>query len=279
MNVKKIVLLILSLFFLTADLVARDYNQAVIDEASLLTTNERELLETDLRRIWSENGAQMALLIVPTLGQVSVEEYSIKVTDEWKLGESRDDRGLLILVAIAEKKIRIEVGRGLEGFVTDYESSKIIRTVLAPAFKSQNFYEGLKNTIQELEILVAPGAKKIVRYKEFKGVHQKAFFALILFLIFSFIMHAFLGKKPYVSGLLSAGGAASLGIFVLGQLLLPVIIFLVLAGFIIGFVGPHHFLLLLLQASSGGRGGSSRGSSGYGGGGGGFGGGGSSGDW
>ena len=98
----------------------------VMDQASILSEVEKSELSDKIRTIHNQGLVQMSILIVPSLENANLEEYSMKVAETWKLGSKEKDNGLFILLAMKEKKIRIEVGNGIEGEITDYLSSSII---------------------------------------------------------------------------------------------------------------------------------------------------------
>ncbi|MDC7127115.1 MAG: TPM domain-containing protein [Spirochaetales bacterium] len=117
----------------------------VVDKANVLTSREEAYIEEYLYKLQGSTTAQVAILTVPSLNGESLERYSIDVVDEWKLGQAGEDNGVLILLALKEKKVRIEVGYGLEGDLTDAKSGYIIRQVILPEFKKGDYAQGLYN--------------------------------------------------------------------------------------------------------------------------------------
>src|SRR5690606_23361020 len=104
----------------------------VVDRASLLSGDEARALEKRLAEFESATGHQFALLTVPSLEGDSIEDFSMRVVEAWKLGAARRDDGLLLLVVPKDKTMRIEVGYGLEGAIPDALAGRIIRHTLAP---------------------------------------------------------------------------------------------------------------------------------------------------
>ncbi len=98
----------------------------VTDLTGTLTTSERSALEARLAEFEARKGAQIAVLIVPTTKPEEIEQYSIRVVEAWKLGREKPDDGALLLIATEDRTLRIEVGRGLEGALTDLVSNRII---------------------------------------------------------------------------------------------------------------------------------------------------------
>lgn len=113
------------------------------DLAHLMDASHRQALEARLISFEEETSHQISVLTVPSLDGEPIEAYSIRVTDAWRLGLRGIDDGILLLIAEAEHKTRIEVGRGLEGVVTDAASSAIIREVMAPHFERGEFAVGI----------------------------------------------------------------------------------------------------------------------------------------
>ncbi len=114
----------------------------VNDRAGLLEPEARDELERKLAAYERGTGNQFVLLVIPSLEGEPLEDYSIQVAEQWGVGQKGKDNGLLMLVSAGDRKIRIDVGYGLEGNITDALSSRIIRNVLAPAFKRSDFAGG-----------------------------------------------------------------------------------------------------------------------------------------
>lgn len=113
----------------------------VTDEAKVLSPEFTHQLEAALKVYEDTTSNQIAVLLIPTLAGDVMEEYTIRVVEEWKLGREDFDNGVLLFVAVKDRKLRIEVGHGLEGVLTDIVSSQIIRHEITPHFR-QNDYEG-----------------------------------------------------------------------------------------------------------------------------------------
>jgi len=228
------------------------------------------------------------VLSVPSIEGEVLEQYSIKVVEPWKIGQNGKDNGALLLIAKNERKVRIEVGRGLEGKLTDLVSGRIIRNEMTPAFKRGDFDAGVTAGVHAIMATVRgeyTAEPRDIRHGK-RGANP-----IFTLLIFVLVASVFLGGISRVLG----GIAGAVG--------LPVAAALSFSGlslFILGLLGFAGFLLGLFLAflfSSGGRGGfgggpffggfggfgggsfGSGGGGGFSGGGGSFGGGGASGDW
>lgn len=119
----------------------------VTDQAGMLDAAQRQRLEAVLADYEAKTGSQIAVLLVKSTEPEAIEQYSIRVTDAWKLGRKGVDDGVLLLVArdnpSALRRLRIEAGRGVQGVLTDAQSKRILQDVIAPHFRQQHYYEGL----------------------------------------------------------------------------------------------------------------------------------------
>jgi uncharacterized protein len=122
----------------------------VQDEAGLLSPALRERIDGMLFAYQQQTGHQLALLTVRSLEGDSLEEFSIRVVEAWQLGDAQRDDGVLLLVAVAERKLRIEVGYGLEGDLPDATASRIIRDVITPAFRRGEPEAGIVGGLQAI---------------------------------------------------------------------------------------------------------------------------------
>ena len=115
----------------------------VVDSANLLNPEQRAALEAKLKAHEDKTTDQVVVATVPSLGGTSVEDYANRLYRHWRLGQKAKNNGALLLVAPTERKVRIEVGYGLEGALTDALSGVIIRTAIAPRFKGGDFADGI----------------------------------------------------------------------------------------------------------------------------------------
>ncbi len=250
----------------------------VNDYASILSPATAQQLEAMLQNFEATDSTQIVLLTIPSLEGDSLENFSMRVVEAWKIGQAKLDNGALLLISKNDRKLRIEVGYGLEGKLTDLTSGRIIRDVITPRFKEGDFDQGVTNGLSAMmaavkgEFTASPSSEK----KRHSNVDPGAFFILAI-VVFS-IMGRLLTRVPLLSAGIGALLAPAFGAFMLGigGLGLLVLAFL---GFIFG-------LIMAGKAAQGGGfigggfGGSGGGfSGGFSGGGGSFGGGGSSGSW
>ena len=169
----------------------------VVDQAGVLSaTDARRLgsLARAARDLDGRRGVQLQYLLVPGLEGEPIEDFSIRVAEAWKLGDSARDDGVLLVVAVDDHKVRIEVGNGVEGKLTDAQSSRIIRNVLAPAFRGGRYGDGLyEGGVQVLAALgslpkgmaARPAARGSSGFGPFGGLFMAG--VVILFFIFRLV--------------------------------------------------------------------------------------------
>ena len=252
-------------------------NGYVLDEANVLSEETEATLQTQLALLESENSSQMVVVTILTLNDYPKEMYALELGRSWGVGQEEFNNGLVFLVVVDDQETRIEVGYGLEGAITDAQSSSIINQVAIPYFKEGNYDQGVLESIQILD--------KLARGETFDFESVPAedyswfldnfpFFIIGLWLLLSWLSstkHWWAGGIfGAVLGLLIVGGLLGFLIGTLGGLLLDFI----LSTFLFGVIKPPRGGGFF----GGGHGGSSGG--GFGGfGGGSFGGGGASGRW
>jgi uncharacterized protein len=255
----------------------------VTDLTTTLNASQRQALEQQLKAFEDRKGAQLAVLLVPTTEPEAIEQYGIRVVDAWQLGRKGIDDGLLLLIAKDDRKLRIEVGRGLEGVVPDAVAKRVIAEVITPFFKRGDFYGGIEAGVNQLIRIIDGEPLPPPREKDLRWSDYEDFLWLSLFLVLAFGGMA----RSWFGRLLGAGITGGVVGFV----------FWFIVGTLIGAVvaGVIAFIVtLIIGLSSGGRGGGGRWSSGgwssgggwsggggggFSGGGGSFGGGGASGSW
>ncbi|MES2527569.1 MAG: TPM domain-containing protein [Bdellovibrionota bacterium] len=256
----------------------------VMDMAGFLSATEREDLAAFAYEIYTNNGPQITILTVPDLQGYAIEDYSIRVAEKWQLGTKKAGNGILVLIAKADRKMRIEVGEGIEGELTDYDTTQYTRGIFPEYFRRGDFHGGLRLFMEDVAKRFNIKSSEENKYvRRAAPARQGTPFgpALPFFIGVLVISYLVARKKPVMRGALSA-----LGMGGVGWLMVPgigtAIIFLVVIGFLIGVVGIGNLLMGMLMSGGGGRGGGSFGGGGGGGwsgGGGGFSGGGSSGSW
>ncbi len=125
--------------------------QRVTDQTGTLDSTQRDALERTLTALETDKGAQLAVLLVDTTGDEPIEQYAVRAFDTWRLGREKVDDGVLLLIAKSDRKLRIEVGYGLEGAVPDVIASRIIREQITPHFKKADFAAGVLAGVTALD--------------------------------------------------------------------------------------------------------------------------------
>lgn len=255
----------------------------VMDLTGTLASERRAALEAKLAAIERSKGSQIAVLIVPTVQPGSIEQYALRVVESWKLGRQGVDDGALLLVAKDDRKLRIEVGYGLEGALNDATAKRIISEVISPRFRRGDFAGGIDAGVDAMiqvirgEALPTPHPEGGRRADGEDRFETLLFIGFILVFVVGGILRAILGR-------FLAAGVVGVSAGVIASLLVSSI----LIAIVLGIVAAVISLFLGMAGGSGwssggiswGRGGGSGGiSGGFFGGGGGFGGGGASGDW
>ena len=249
----------------------------VTDQTGTLTAEQKATLEQTLTAFEARKGSQLAVLMVATSAPEEIEQFALRVAEQWKLGRRRVDDGAILVVAKDDRAMRIEVGYGLEGALTDLTSKRIVSETILPRFKSQDFYGGITAGVGQIirvidgEPLPEPSNKPVGGTG---NVQQYVPVLFILALAVGGVLRAALGKVP--GSLVTGGVVAVIAWFVVGAVSMAlgagvIALFVTLLG---GGMGGRGFGGYY---GGGGRGGS--GGGGFSGGGGGFGGGGASGRW
>ncbi|MBV8783400.1 MAG: YgcG family protein [Gammaproteobacteria bacterium] len=237
----------------------------VTDLTGTLTAEQQTALEQKLAAFEAAKGAQLAVLIVPSTAPEEIEQYSIRVAEQWKLGRKGTDDGALLLIAIKDHRARIEVGRGLEGVLTDAMSRRILDESLFPAFHQGNFYGGIEGSLEQMMRLVQ-GEALPPPDRTWQGARRgnggPGHLPEILFAVFigSVVLRSIFGRTL---GSTFTGVGAGLLVWIAGY-----------AALLAGLAAVGAFLFTLLGGLGGGSGWVSPGRGGFGGGFGGFGGGG-----
>jgi uncharacterized protein len=255
----------------------------VTDETATLSVEQKAALEQTLQTFEARKGTQIAILMVPTTAPESIEQYALRVAEQWKLGRKKVDDGAVLVVAKADRALRIEVGYGLEGALNDATSERIISEIIAPRFKQGDFYGGLTAGVDQIirvangEPLPAPADRPV---QGTVGIVQYLPVIFILALIVGGVLRAMLGRLP---GALVTGAAVAviawLFVGVITSSLIAGVIallFTLVSGGMGGGYGRRGYGMAGIGAGALGGGGFSAGG-GFSGGGGGFGGGGASG--
>lgn len=259
----------------------------VVDLTGTLSAPEREALDAKLRAFEAARGSQVAVLVVPSIGSETIEEFAGRVTDEWKLGRKAVDDGVLFVIAKQERRMRIHTGRGVQGTLTDALSKRIISELVAPAFRNGDFAGGIEAGVgaimKAVEGEALPLPKQEAPHKAHNVFSSDFFwFGLFLMAMVAMALRRMLGR--FFGAGLTSGIAGLAAWFIFGSLIFG------LGGALVAFLftlfAPGAMVSGLrpgwgggFSSGGGGGGGDFGGGGGFSGGGGSFDGGGSSGSW
>lgn len=276
-----VALLLCFSFAAAADVAVPPLTGRVVDQTGTLSGGDVAALTQTLKDLETRKGSQIAVLIVPTTDPESIEQFSIRVAEAWKIGRRKIDDGALLVVAKNDRRLRIEVGYGLEGALTDATTRRIIDEDITPKFKSGDFAGGISAGVDRMirvidgEQLPAPAPEHWRSPGLLNDIDPLNPFVIFAVFIAGSILRSVLGR---LMGSVATGGVVGLlAWFLAGSLALSAI-FAIMA-FVLTMFGDSIASLAGRGGTwSGGSGGSSSGG-GFSGGGGSFGGGGASGRW
>ncbi len=153
MKAARVTLLALMLcwaFAAMADVAVPPLTGRVVDRTATLSSSDIASLDKTLKDFEARKGSQVAVLIVPTTQPETIEQYSLRVAEAWKIGRKKIDDGAILVVAKDDRKLRIEVGYGLEGALTDVTAKRIIDEVITPKFRSGDFAGGIIDGVNRI---------------------------------------------------------------------------------------------------------------------------------
>jgi uncharacterized protein len=272
-------------FAALADVAVPPLTGRVVDRTATLGSSDIASLDRTLKDFETRKGSQIAVLIVPSTQPETIEQYSIRVAEAWKIGRKKIDDGAILVVAKDDRKLRIEVGYGLEGVLTDVTAKRIIDEVITPKFRSGDFAGGIADGVGRILRVVdgepLPAPAKPQQNSALSGDIDPFNPFLIVAVIFAGgILRGMFGR---LFGSLATGGlvaallwfiAASVALSAIGGIIAFVVTLFGDAIMSSGGAGRGGWI-----SSGGGFSGGSSGGGGFSGGGGSFGGGGASGSW
>ena len=275
-----------------ADVAVPQLTGRVVDQTGTLSSSDVASLSQKLRDFEARKGSQIAVLIVPTTQPESIEQFSIRVAEAWKIGRKKIDDGAILVVAKNDRHLRIEVGYGLEGALTDVTARRIIDEVITPKFRAGDFAGGISGGVDRMIRVIdgepLPVPSPTVSFGSLDDLAPVFLVTLFASIGVGGFFRAILGRL--LGSLVTGGIIAGLAWFILGSLGLALA--LGALGFVIGFVADLFSAVTpgtgrsrggswSSGSSSGGwsSGSSSSDSGSFSGGGGSFGGGGASGSW
>jgi len=179
----------------------------VIDQVGVLRPQDRRDLDAVIRDHNRQGKAQIQVLVIGSLGGLSIEEASIKISDQWKLGTAKQDNGILFLIAPQERKLRIEVGQGLEGALPDAIAKRIVADTVVPLFKARNLSAGIVvGTYQIIKYIDQEYADQHLSQPEPAPTKTIPGWVVILILLFLLFIGRFMPAAAFGGGGRGRGG-------------------------------------------------------------------------
>ena len=264
------------------------YVVPITDLTGTLSQGQKTQLDYRLTAIKQDKGAQVAILLLPSVKPETIEQFGIRLAESWKIGRRGIDDGVIVVVAKSDRKMRIEVGYGLEGAIPDAVAKRIISEIMVPRFKQEHYFGGLSEAVNALEKQISgeslPAPARKIEPKVSQGTGEVDYYFLIYFfslcaivlaLVYFMFRHFSWWQGPLLAALFFAALSRDLASSTLVGAIVGLVVFLI--GVMLSSKEDSY------DSGSTGSGGSSSdyssGGVGDSGGGGDFGGGGASGDW
>lgn len=291
---KKLALAIVSFLFFQNILFAEpsfpELTGRVVDNAQILSTQEETTLSSILEEHEKQTSNQLVILTLSSLDGYDIADYGYQLGRHWAIGQKDKNNGILLIVSMADKKIRIEVGYGLEGALSDKTAHEIIEYIIKPKFRQGNFYNGISEATNAI-IKAIKGEYKPSDYGVLDSSSENFFFVYFAIIFLSGIIGSFVRKyknntvsKIFHSSMLGGfAGAFAIGFF--NSLIISAIAFAIISVIVflttkkVSYSSGSSSNSNWGSSNSGGFGGGFSSGGGFSGGGGGFGGGGASGGW
>jgi len=197
MKIKNIVIsFVLLLLFATSVVAYYDLGSPegyVNDYTNTLTYEQKDALESKIAAFEQESTNEIAVVIIDSMKGDYIENFAVKLFESWGIGKEKEDNGVLILVSMSERQMRIEVGYGLEGSLTDAQASWIIKNVMVPNFKENKYYEGIDQSVDKI-IAITKGEFEV---PEEDSISPLTVLVFIVILILGVAIAVIILKKKY----------------------------------------------------------------------------------
>ncbi|PIR08028.1 hypothetical protein COV53_05160 [Candidatus Gottesmanbacteria bacterium CG11_big_fil_rev_8_21_14_0_20_37_11] len=218
-----------------------DYTGYVNDFASLYSSDFKNKLEGQISEFEKQTGAEIAVVTIKSLEGENLEDYAVELFEKWKIGKKGEDNGLLLLISRDDRAIKIEVGYGLEPYITDGRAGNIIRNTITPEFKKEDYETGTMNGILELEKYIKTVDKTTDYYTDPQdpfntfmrtSIGRETFmFAAVLIYFFITYLASFLGRSKEIWPGGAFGAVIGIVIGIIAGSILLVAVFAVFSGF------------------------------------------------
>ncbi len=214
----------------------------IVDQTNTLSPNDKAQLFAQIAEFRKQKDFQIGILLISTLGTDSLEDYSIRVARQWGIGEKPKNSGVLLLIVKDDRKLRIEVGSGQEGDLTDARSSRIIRNTITPQFREGNYAAGIGAGIAEIAAAIQSQPEKTVTPSENSGeiIGTVAFFGLIVLSWLASVLGR--SKSWWAGGVIGAAIGAVVAFFAAAAVWsIILVIFLTVGGLLFDFVVSRNY--------------------------------------
>ncbi len=224
----------------------------VNDYTGTLTSDQKNFLENSLRLFEASTTNEIAVVIIPSMKGDYIENFAVKLFAEWGIGKNKKDNGVLLLIAKDDREVRIEVGYGLEPYITDGIANQIIQSKIVPAFKAGNYYDGISAAVEDIKNassgayeyypVINSGNNVVGSIKNTLGSSFGEFIFIIFFIIVSSLFR-FLAKSKawWHGGIIGAIVGVILWIIIGSAIFgLVSVVILVLIGLIVDYFLSKH---------------------------------------
>ena len=193
-----IALVVFSLAIQVGVVCALDFPQPqgyVNDFAEIISSETQETLEQKLTQLDQDSSIEIALVTVKSLEEITIEDYAVRLFEDWQIGKKNRDNGVLLLIAPKERKLRIEVGYGLEPTLTDSKAGRIIRNIITPEFKKEDYNKGVTEGVEAMIKIVHGDEVNLGEESESESESGTSFVAIIIVVIFLSYLASFLARS------------------------------------------------------------------------------------
>lgn len=215
----------------------------IVDQTNTLSSSDKAQLSAQIAELRKQKDFQIGILLISTLGTDSLEDYSIRVARQWGIGEKPKNSGILLLIVKDDRKLRIEVGSGQEGDLTDARSSRIIRNTITPQFREGNYVAGIGAGVAEIAAAIQSQPEKAATSgSENTGewIGTAIFFGFIVLSWLASILGR--SKSWWAGGVIGAGIGAVVAFFAAAAVWsIVLVIFLTVGGLLFDFVVSRNY--------------------------------------
>lgn len=243
---KFLALFLLGFFLVISPVFSQGFPQHVgyvNDFAEMLSSEFRQSLEEDLVQFEIETSAEIAVVTIDSLEGGSIEDYAVRLFEDWKIGKKGQDNGVLVLVAKEDRKMRIEVGYGLEPVITDGRAGRIIREQIRDAFRQEDYDGGIKQAVEQIKDYIRSGEPPSDVEETRDNLFSFIPFFVIIFFVFVYSSSFLARTKNFLAGGVLGGVLGGILGFLIGGLIALVlsVISLGLFGLLLDYILSKNY--------------------------------------